>query len=113
MDTRDRGGNRKPVFEGIELPCKFEVCSLCEGEGTHVNPSIDAHGVSGEEFAELMEDYANGFFNILCNECHGLRVVWVVDRERCSSHLLAAWDMWEEELLDFRSMQESERRVGA
>ena len=35
-----------------ELPSKFEVCSECEGNGTHLAPSIGEHAYSAEEFNE-------------------------------------------------------------
>ena len=34
----------------VELPARFEVCHTCDGKGKHVNPSIDSHGISSEEF---------------------------------------------------------------
>lgn len=38
--------------EEIEIPAEYDVCGTCDGRGSHVNPSIDAHGISPEEFAE-------------------------------------------------------------
>ncbi len=34
----------------IAVPIKKEVCPVCEGHGIHVNPAIDSHGISSEEF---------------------------------------------------------------
>lgn len=45
------------------LPLKMEVCESCHGTSKHVNPSIDAHGISPEEFDEdpdFAEDYFEG-----------------------------------------------------
>ena len=36
----------------VELELEWEVCPTCEGRGKHVNPSIDAHGISVQEFYE-------------------------------------------------------------
>lgn len=106
MDARDysamTGGNRKPtVFieredcdEEHELPTRYEVCPLCQGKGTHVNPGIDAHGLTAEDFYEdpdFAEDYFRGRYDQICNECHGERVVEVVDREHCPADLTKGW----------------------
>jgi hypothetical protein len=51
---------------------------VCEGEGTTVNPNIDAHGLTYEDFQEdpdFAEDYKSGMYDITCNGCHGQRVV--------------------------------------
>ena len=61
-----------------EFPVNFGVCPLCEGRGSHVNPSIDAHGISAEELyddLEFAEDYFSGIYDVSCYECKGLRVV--------------------------------------
>ncbi len=60
------------------LPAKFEVCTRCEGAGTHTNPSIDGHGISPEEFAEdpdFEESYFRGDYDVTCSVCDGARVV--------------------------------------
>jgi hypothetical protein len=64
---------RKP--EGRE---RFIVCTVCEGRGTTVDPSIDANGLTREDFDEdpdFAEDYRSGAFDIECRACNGLRVV--------------------------------------
>jgi hypothetical protein len=56
----------------------WEVCSVCRGNGQHVNPSIDAHGITWEEFDEdpdFKEEYFSGLYNVTCYECKGLRVL--------------------------------------
>lgn len=64
----------------VTLPMKFSVCPLCNGKGSHVNPSIDAHGISSDEWDrdwdyEEREMYMNGGYNVTCYECDGRRVV--------------------------------------
>jgi hypothetical protein len=57
---------------------KYTVCPLCEGKGSHVNPSIDACGLTAEDFhndPQFFEDYRSGVYDILCNLCSGLRVI--------------------------------------
>ena len=68
----------------IDFPSKFEVCWICDGKGKHTNPSIDASGISREDFDEdpdFREDYFSGIYDITCGQCHGKRVVPVVDTE--------------------------------
>lgn len=62
----------------LEVPAVFDICPTCKGKGTHVNPSIDRHGLTREDFLEdpdFEEEYFNGTYDIKCNECDGLRVV--------------------------------------
>jgi len=98
----------------LEVPAQFEVCSTCEGKGTHVNPSIDAHGISEEEFDEdpdFREDYFSGRYDVQCNECHGRRVVPVV-AESCDPVLKAKAEQWEQDHYDYQRECEAERRMG-
>jgi hypothetical protein len=134
MDARDHaamtGGNRTPTVLVEEyddagehvadvetpLPVKLEVCGLCQGRGSHVNPSVDAHGLSGEDFAEdpdFAEDYLSGRYDQTCNECHGLRVVEAVDREACPPELLALYDRQQQDLAEMYAIEAAERRMGA
>jgi hypothetical protein len=72
--------------EEVEFPARYEVCGLCDGHGKHVNPSIDAHGISAEEFYEdpdFREEYFAGTYDVACYRCHGDRVEPVVDETRC------------------------------
>ena len=124
MDSRDfaamTGGNKRPVHiddEGAEheLPVRFAVCDLCQGRGSHVNPSIDAGGISAQDFADdpgFYEDYMCGQFDVQCNECHGLRVVQVVNRDACDPELLAAYDAEMKADAEFAAECAAERRMG-
>jgi hypothetical protein len=71
----------------VEVPCVFVVCSTCDGKGSHVNPSVDSHGISSEEFAEdpdFREEYLAGRYDVPCYECQGLRVVPAPDEDHLS-----------------------------
>jgi len=60
-----------------EVPCHYEVCDLCSGSGSTVNPSIDCNGISSQEFAddpEFAEEYFSGAYDITCPSCKGNRV---------------------------------------
>jgi hypothetical protein len=103
----------------IVLPAKFEVCETCGGHGTHVNPSIDAHGISADEFAEdpdFAEDYFAGRYDVPCVECNGRNVALVVDRDAaektCPAHL-EAWDERIDSEAVYAAEVAAERRMGA
>ena len=71
----------------VEFPFKWEVCPLCNGKGSHVNPSIDCNGLTAEDFYEdpdLAEDYFSGMYDQQCNQCHGRTTVPVIDEDRCN-----------------------------
>jgi hypothetical protein len=98
-----------------EVPARTEVCYTCEGRGKHVNPSIDAHGLSPDDFAEdpdFADQYFGGAFDVSCAGCHGRRVVLVPDDDRISDEVAKAI---EARLFDHASHLaecEAERRAG-
>jgi hypothetical protein len=99
----------------LEVPAVFEVCSTCEGQGKHVNPAIDAHGLSAEDFDEdpdFEEAYFSGMYDVRCAECGGRRVVPVV-AENCDPVLKAKAEKWEQDHWDYQAECEAERRMGA
>lgn len=108
--------------DGVEttyvIPSKFEVCHGCAGKGTHVNPSIDGHGISREEFDEdpdFEEAYFNGVYDVQCYTCHGRRVVLEVDWSSPTFDPKVK-ELYEEHLQDeaeYRSACAAERRMGA
>lgn len=72
-----------------ELPAKNEVCYRCEGFGTHLNPNIGEHAYTREEFEESFDEEGReeyfkrgGIYDVSCEECHGNKVVLVVDEDR-------------------------------
>jgi len=81
--------NDAGVERELKLPGHYEVCSGCEGEGKHVNPSVDEHGITAEEFAEdpdFLEAYFSGVYDVECHTCHGKRVVPQLDRDQLRMH---------------------------
>jgi hypothetical protein len=90
-------GEEIDVEETVELPAKYDVCDRCQGKGSHVNPSIDGHGISMDEWwgpdwdDESREDYMNGAYDVGCYECNGKRVVLEVDENACDKALLEAY----------------------
>lgn len=67
----------------IPVPSMNALCSRCNGEGTHTNPSIDSHGLTSEDLADddFREAYLTGQYDVRCEKCHGNKVVRVPDWE--------------------------------
>jgi len=104
--------------ETHELPAKFEVCSRCEGHGTHLNPSIGEHAYSVEEFNESFDDEERaeyfkrgGIYDVRCEECGGEKVTAVADEKACEHNheLKALLERWHRKLED-DALYEAERR---
>ena len=120
-DPRNCDAAMAPVVymdDGSEepLPVKWAVCDVCEGKGTHVNPSIDCNGISPEAFAEdpdFAEDYSSGMYDQPCNHCKGRTTVPVVDEGACDSLLLAMYRRQLQEEADDRACYLAEMRMGA
>jgi hypothetical protein len=94
---------------GHWVAIRFEVCPLCEGHGKHVNPSIDAHGLSREDFDEdpdFAESYSRGDYDVRCTLCRGEKVVSVpLDaevRETIEEHVRDLGQMRAEMLAEMR-----------
>ena len=108
--------------EEIEFPATFKVCELCNGKGTHTNPSVDSHGISAEEFAEdpeFEEAYFAGSYDVNCYRCKGDRVEPKINEEYLSDkqkgQFKAFNDQQEQRVQDesySRMEAEMERRMG-
>jgi hypothetical protein len=97
----------------LEIRSKKVVCWQCRGEGTHVDPAIDGHGITQEEMdrlgPEFLEDYLRGMFDVPCQECNGLRVLDEPDPEDPN------YALWEQDMTDeadYRAEREAEMRAG-
>lgn len=99
------------------IAAKYEVCDRCRGTGTHVNPSIDGHGISGDD--ECWDDdafrsmYFGGGFDVTCERCDGRNVVLVVDESRASPEQLAHYYDEMEERWRCDEISRMERMYGA
>lgn len=109
--------------EGVEIevviPAKHEVCNRCEGRGTHVNPAIDGHGITSEEWwgpdwdDDSREMYMTGGYDVPCYECGGKRVVLTPDEERCTPAQSHAYEVHMDAEAEYQEMVEAERKMGA
>lgn len=99
-----------------KLPMKWAVCPVCDGKGSHVNPSIDANGISREQFEEdpdFAEQYWNGTYDQTCTRCKGRTTVPVVDEDACDAELLKLYRQQLQDERNDRACKLAELRVGA
>jgi len=118
-DPRVTEPAEKPVLhtdEGeIELPTKWAVCPICQGEGTHTNPSIDCGGLTQDDFDQdphFREEYMSGVYNVQCNYCEGRRVVAVVDPDQMELEVFEEYCQQLEEEQQFEAECRAERAMG-
>ncbi len=119
-DPRNRPA-REPVLyhdDGTEerLPTRWEVCHVCGGEGKHVNPSIDAGGISADEFhddPDFHESYMRGDYDVTCNRCNGRTTVAVVDIDKLTPEQKHAYARQLQDEADDRAERMAEIRMGA
>lgn len=103
--------------EEREFPAKYEVCSTCDGKGSHVNPSIDSHGIGAEEWDrdwddESREGYFSGAYDVRCAECDGARVVPVLDEERATPEQKQIVEARINDHYSAQRERDAERRMG-
>lgn len=119
ITTVDEQDDGSMLERSIVFPAAFAVCSTCRGKGTHVNPSIDAHGITREEFDDdpgFREDYFSGVYDVQCYECHGQRVVPFIITENLNEEQRRALEYIEmERKLDaeYDELSRLERIMGA
>lgn len=113
-DIYDENGDELEV----SFPAKYVVCGTCDGKGKHVNPSIDSHGISAEEFYEdpdFRDDYCSGMYDVSCYECSGKNVVPEIDEDILNSEqkeMLKLLDAYLNDLAQSRREDEYCRRMG-
>lgn len=120
-DPRSQGPATAPVVymddgSEVELPVKWAVCPVCEGRGTHVNPAIDAGGLTAEDFADdpdFAEGYMRGDYDQTCNHCKGRTTVQTTDEDACDPLLLAMYRRQRQDEADMRAETLAEIRAGA
>ena len=99
----------------VQLPTKWEVCDLCNGKGTHVNPSIDCGGLTSEDFdqdPDFAEMYMDGVYDQTCNRCEGRTTIAVPDFELMSEVEREAYKAHEAQEDELAQEEAWERRMG-
>lgn len=123
MDGRDRASSQRwwdsidavgetVRFDGRRIPIKFVVCPTCRGRSQYVNPAIDSHGLTQDDFdadPDFMDDYRSGRFNVRCEHCRGASVIPCPIRSDDLKRIME----WQDEEYDNLMTMEAERRMGA
>jgi len=98
----------------IDLPTKWVVCDLCDGEGKHVNSSIDSNGINlNDRPTEFWGRYMGGEFDVPCYKCHGRSTAKGIDEDACDPEHLGAWYRQQEERHFSFLEHQAELRAGA
>lgn len=109
------------------FPSTNEVCTRCEGYGTHLNPNIGEHAYSSEEFAESFPDDEDmgfnpreeyfkrgGIYDVQCETCHGNKVIEVADESKMTDEqktLFAEYEKHEEQMARYDAEDRATRRM--
>ena len=136
MDYRDTANHYRPVLDNVntrtmtatftaegpdgdeteyDVQLKFEVCDTCNGRGRYVNPSIDSHGLTREDFSEdpdFTEGYFSGRYDVTCASCKGERVMPVVDTDVTPADVVALYEQREQDAWDDARETANERKWG-
>lgn len=111
--------NEDGVEVEFSLPAVLVVCQTCEGKGKHVNPSIDAHGITSDEWDqwshEEQQEYRDGTYDVSCYGCGGLRVVPIIREDGLSAEQQEHLKMVrksERDEAEYRAICRAERAMG-
>lgn len=98
----------------IPLPAKRIVCPRCDGNGTHDHPAF-SNGVDSEhlEDPDFSESYFRGHYDVRCEECHGERILDVLDYDALTPKMLDRVDRAEKQAARYQAEADAERRWGA
>lgn len=109
-------------FRVVAWPCRMVDCEICRGTGRHVDPSIDASGISSADFDEdpdFREQYFGGTYDVICYGCKGTKKVPAIHVEAMCPEDRELYDIWyewhgeqEREEAAWRAEQAAERRMG-
>ena len=98
----------------LSLPARLELCDLCSGKGSVVDPSIDAGGLSQDDFYDdpgFEEEYHGGTYDIPCPQCRGKRVVPVVNYEGLAPEQKKEFDEYQREQAEIAEEEYNDRRT--
>jgi hypothetical protein len=101
--------------EMVELPYRYVICEVCEGHGTHVNPSVDRDGITESERAEMDPEewsaYRGGAYDQTCNTCGGSGKAVDFDREKMTPEQIKFLTKHEEDQYEFAKMDREDART--
>jgi hypothetical protein len=102
----------------VQLPWKWEICRCCSGHGKSsrylgaITMSDREPGGSWDD-PEDFEDYMDGYYDRMCDDCNGTGKVQVVDEQQLTEEQLRAWKAECEEEAEYQAALASERKYGA
>lgn len=108
-------------FRVVAFPCVQAKCPTCDGKGTHVNPSIDAGGITDFDEWDYDEQdaYMSGVYDVRCYGCNGQKTTPAINVEAMGPEDLKAyttWREWQDEIereeADYRAERAAEIRWG-
>jgi len=119
-DPRNCAAATAPVLyldngEEVELPMKWAVCPVCDGKGSHVNPSIDAGGLSDDYWRDdpdFYADYMGGTFDVSCNRCNGRTTIPEVDWDALTTEQKDLYEAQMQGEADSQAERMAEIRMG-
>ena len=112
---KTRWGGTEPYLYTINVPFHWEVCDMCRGNGTVVNPSIDAGGLSWDDFdadPDFYDDYMSGQYDQPCPECNGRTTVQEINWDNLPEKLLKAVNEHYQAEDDAHAERMAEMRMG-
>lgn len=110
-------GELSEFEDELELPAVWDICDRCKGDGQHVNPNIDGHGISAEEWEqdwdeESREGYFRGDYDVPCEARCTSGKVLVPDEEACKHEpLKSLYEAYEKKLDDDAQSRAEDRRT--
>ncbi len=100
--------------EEIHLPTEWMICRPCRGNGTRVLHGI---AITADEWADwdddMRDDYMNGGYDTVCEDCGGSGKVRGVNERSLSAHHRELYRSTMREIAEDRQMQRMERLMGA
>lgn len=101
----------------IEAPAHWRICSRCDGDGHHSNPSIDGNGITQSEWAEWAPEerdtYMSGGYDVPCDDCGASGKILEIDAaafERKYPAFYRLWEQSEREDEEYQDMADSEAK---
>lgn len=110
------GANEEGIILDLEVPEKWEICGNCRGNGKHVNPAIDGHGLTREDFDEdpdFEEGYFSGRYDVICQAGCSDGKIRVPDTDMISDPVVRkAVEEWIQTDHEMREEAKHERDMG-
>jgi len=104
----------------LHLPSMRVVCPTCNGYGNHFRKDLDENALIREMHeegdTEGFQMYRAGYFNQICTQCHGEKVIDQIDWEYFHSEYpkeAKAVSEYNQQVRQWEEESEWERRMGA